>query len=103
MGSFESSAILCVVIGGSELRLSANMRRLSRIRSSDDKSVSGMGFEVDSLRDVSKDSGKISKQHVRMHPGSMVEQTLANALLDIFDGIPQLLGDSLSLEGVDGI
>ena len=51
MGSLASSAMLCVVTGGSELRFNANMRRFRRIRSSDDNKVSGVGDGATSLQE----------------------------------------------------
>ena len=60
MGSLASSAMLCVTIGGYELRLSANIRRFSSTWSSADKRVSGwssilpslQGQECNSIRSV---------------------------------------------------
>ena len=57
IGSVESSAMLCVTIGGSELRFSANIRRLRRMRSSSVRSFESVGSELaESLVEVSHSS-----------------------------------------------
>lgn len=100
MGSLASSAMLCVVTGGSELRFNANMRRFRRIRSSDDNKLSGVGDGATSLRE-SQEAKRGELRDVPVNPCSVVKQTLANAFLNFPDSVPQLLRNSLAFEGVD--
>lgn len=98
--------MLCVVTGGSALRLSANIRRLSNTLSSSESSTSGDGSVLCSL-DVEircrDQAGTESKTNIPVRPNGVLEQSRTNPVLYFRNRIPELLCDGLALESVDSI
>lgn len=109
MGSLASSAMLCVVTGGSEFRLRANTRRLRRMISSDDKSLSASGTSVPCSLPRGQSvvpltmPVRVEGKDVPRVPESVLEDPLANLFSDLVDSLLELGSDGLTLERLDSV